>query len=176
MIIINFKKTKTIKTLQILKRYLEYNYWANELILTFTEKKLNDEEREKEIVSSFSSLKKTIYHLWDAEFIWLKRLKGESLNDWPSKNFNGTFSETKEKILLNDQLFIDFVERLNDEKLSESFSYKNIEGKSFSNPRWESVHHCMNHSTYHRGQIVTMLRQLGITNIPSTDFISFCRK
>ena len=156
--------------------YVQYNYWANERLLSLIAKGLRDELLDVEIVSSFSSLKKTIYHLWDAEFIWLKRLKGESLNDWPSKNFNGTFSEAKEKILLNDQLFIDFVERLNDEKLSESFTYKNIEGKTFSNPIWESVHHCMNHSTYHRGQIVTMLRQLGITNIPSTDFISFCRK
>ena len=156
--------------------YVQYNYWANERLLSLIAKGLRDELLDVEIVSSFSSLKKTIYHLWDAEFIWLKRLKGESLNDWPSKNFNGTFSEAKEKILLNDQLFIDFVEGLNDVKLLESFSYKNIEGKTFSNPRWESVHHCMNHSTYHRGQIVTMLRQLGITNIPSTDFISFCRK
>ncbi len=162
--------------MKILQRYLAFNFWANELLLSVISKELKDDLLDKEIVSSFPSLRKTIYHLWDAEFIWLKRLKGESLNDWPSKNFNGTFSEAKEKILLNDKLFIDFVERLNDEKLSESFSYKNIEGKSFSNPRWESVHHCMNHSTYHRGQIVTMLRQLGITNIPSTDFISFCRK
>ena len=162
--------------MKILQRYLAFNFWANELLLSVISKELKDDLLDKEIVSSFPSLRKTIYHLWDAEFIWLKRLKGESLNDWPSKNFNGTFSEAKEKILLNDKLFIDFVERLNDEKLSESFSYKNIEVKSFSNPRWESVHHCMNHSTYHRGQIVTMLRQLGITNIPSTDFISFCRK
>ena len=156
--------------------YTQYNYWANELLLSVIEKEMNDEMLNKEIISSFPSLRKTVYHIWDAEFIWLKRLKGESLDDWPSKFFGGTFSEAKEKILLNDQLFIDFVERLNDEKLSESFTYKNIEGKTFSNPIWESVHHCMNHSTYHRGQIVTMLRQLGITNIPSTDFISFCRK
>ena len=162
--------------MKILQRYLAFNFWANELLLSVISKELKDDLLDKEIDSSFPSLRKTIYHLWDAEFIWLKRLKGESLNDWPSKFFNGTFSEAKEKILLNDQLFIDFVERLNDEKLSESFTYKNIEGKTFSNSRWESVHHCMNHSTYHRGQIVTMLRQLGITNIPSTDFISFCRK
>ena len=162
--------------MQILQSYLAFNYWANKLILDLIEKELNDTELDREIVSSFPSLRKTVYHLWDAEYIWLKRLTGQSLNDWPSKNFNGTFSEAKEKILLNDQSFIDYVENLNDEKILESFTYKNLEGKIFSNPKWESVHHCMNHSTYHRGQIVTMLRQLGVTNIPSTDFISFCRK
>ena len=156
--------------------YTQYNYWANELLLSVIERDMNNKMLDKEIISSFPSLRKTAYHLWDAEFIWLKRLTGESLNNWPSKNFNGTFSEAKEKILLNDKLFIEFVEKLNVEKLSELFTYKNVEGKTFTNPMWESVHHCMNHSTYHRGQIVTMLRQPGITNIPSTDFITFCRK
>ncbi len=162
-----------MKTLLI---YTQYNYWANELLLSVIEKEMTDKMLDKEIISSFPSLRKTVYHLWDAEFIWLKRLTGESLNNWPSKNFNGTFFEAKEKILLIDKLFIEFVEKLNVEKLSELFTYKNVEGKIFSNPMWESVHHCMNHSTYHRGQIVTMLRQLGITKIPSTDFITFCRK
>ena len=156
--------------------YTQYNFWANELLLSVIERDMNNKMLDKEIISSFPSLRKTAYHLWDAEFIWLKRLTGESLNNWPSKNFNGTFFEAKEKILLIDKLFIEFVEKLNVEKLSELFTYKNVEGKTFTNPMWESVHHCMNHSTYHRGQIVTMLRQLGITNIPSTDFISFCRK
>ena len=156
--------------------YTQYNYWANELLLSVIEKEMNDEMLDNIIVSSFPSLRKTVYHLWDAEFIWLKRLTGESLNEWPSKNFTGTFSEAKEKILLNDKSFIEFVRNLNDEKLSNTFTYKNIEGKTFTNPIWESVHHCMNHSTYHRGQIVTMFRQLGLTNIPSTDFITYCRR
>lgn len=116
------------------------------------------------------------YNHWDAEFIWLKRLKGESLNEWPSKNFTGSFSQAKEKFLLNDKAFIEFVNNLNTERLSESFTYKNVEGKTFTNQIWESIHHCMNHCTYHRGQIVTMFRQLGITNIPPTDFIAYCRK
>ena len=156
--------------------YTQYNYWANELLLSVIEKEMNDEMLDNIIVSSFPSLRKTVYHLWHAEFIWLKRLTGESLNEWPSKNFTGAFSEAKEKILLNDKSFIEFVRNLNDEKLSNTFTYKNIEGKTFTNPIWESVHHCMNHSTYHRGQIVTMFRQLGLTNIPSTDFITYCRR
>ena len=128
-----------------------------------------------EIVSSFPSLRKTVYHIWDAEFIWLKRLSGESLSSGPSKLFKGKFSEASEEIKLINHSFIEFVKKTEGEKLSSDFTYKNIEGKPFSNPVWESVLHCVNHSTYHRGQIVTMLRQLGITNIPSTDFISYCR-
>ena len=158
-----------------LLRYTGYNLWANELLLTLIEKKISNAKLDNEIVSSFPSLRKTVYHLWDAEFIWIKRLKGESLNDWPSKSFSGTFSEAKEKILARDKQFIHFIEDLDDEQLSLPFTYQNIEGKSFTNPVWESVLHCMNHSTYHRGQIVTMLRQLEVAEIPATDYIAYSR-
>ncbi|MFK5047672.1 DinB family protein, partial [Klebsiella pneumoniae] len=60
-------------------------------------------------------------------------------------------------------------------ELKASFTYKNLKGMLFSNEVWKTVHHVMNHSTYHRGQIVTMLRQLGVTQIPQSDYIAFIR-
>ena len=161
-----------MKTLQ---PYVTYNHWANELLLTLISKELSEEKIDIEIISSFSSLRKTVYHIWDAEDIWFKRLNGESPAVGISENFNGKFTEAKEKILSLDREFIEYVSTINFEKALETFTYKNIAGKEFTNPVWETIHHCMNHSTYHRGQIVTMLSQLGITNIPSTDFITYCR-
>ena len=120
-------------------------------------------------------MRKTVYHIWDAEDIWFKRLNGESPLDGISENFNGKFSAAKDEILSLDKKFIEHVSTVSEKKALETFTYKNILGKEFTNPVWETIHHCMNHSTYHRGQIVTMLRQLGITNIPSTDFITYCR-
>jgi len=162
-------------TFMILHHYVKFNLWANDLLLSVIQNELTEELMDKEIVSSFSSLRKTIYHIWDAEFIWLRRLKGQSLSDWPSKNFSGKFSEAKDMILKLDKEFIDYVLKMDDRKANELFTYKNIEGKTFSNPVWQSVHHCMNHSTYHRGQAVTIMRQLGVKQIPSTDFITYCR-
>ena len=159
---------------EILLKYANYNFWANDLLISLIDKEKND-VLDKNIISSFPSVKETVFHIWGAEYIWLKRLKGESLTDWPSKNFKGTFAEAKEQMLLNEKAIISFVQDLPEDKLSDSFLYKNIEGKTFSNTILEAVHHCMNHSTYHRGQIVTMLRQLGVTEIPSTDFIAYCR-
>ncbi len=161
-------------TSKILLKYAQYNYWANDILFSLAEKELDEEMLDREIVSSFPSMKKTIYHIWDAEFIWLKRLKGQSLSDWPGKSFKGTYSEAVKNILLNNLEFVEYVNEAADDLL-KLFSYKNIEGKIFSNPVWESIHHCMNHSTYHRGQVVTMLRQLEVTVIPSTDFITYCR-
>jgi uncharacterized damage-inducible protein DinB len=158
-----------------LSQYTKYNYWANEILLSIILNELNNEKLDKTIISSFPSLRKTVYHLWDAEFLWIRRLKGESLDDWPSKKFSGTFSEAKALMLQTSQAFINYAAGLSENDLSKGFTYKNLEGKEFTNPIWESIMHCMNHSTYHRGQIVTMLRQLGITTIPSTDFITYCR-
>jgi uncharacterized damage-inducible protein DinB len=159
----------------ILYDYAKFNRWANDQIFSLIEKEITEEYLDKKIVSSFPTLRKTIYHIWDAEFIWLKRLNGQSLSDWPSKNFNGKFSEAKKKILSIDDDFIDYVSKIDDQKANSSFTYRNIEGKTFTNQLWQSIHHCMNHSTYHRGQVVTIMRQLGVTNVPSTDFITYCR-
>jgi uncharacterized damage-inducible protein DinB len=158
-----------------IKKYTNFNFWANELLLSVTENEVTEESLDKVIQSSFPSLRKTIYHIWDAEYIWLKRLSGESLSDWPSKSFKGDFSEAKEKMLLNSKAFISYAEKLSDAELNSPFTYKNVEGKEFTNQVWESIHHCMNHSTYHRGQMVTLLRQLGVATVPSTDFITYCR-
>jgi uncharacterized damage-inducible protein DinB len=158
-----------------INKYSAFNYWANNLLTTAIEKHLDDQKLDQEIISSYPSLRKTVYHIWDAEFLWLNRLKGKSLFEWPSKNFEGTFSEAKTDMLKNNQLFIDFVESLDNSQILTYFEYKNIEGKKFSSAIWEAVMHCINHSSYHRGQVVTMMRQLGMTKIPATDFIAYCR-
>jgi uncharacterized damage-inducible protein DinB len=158
-----------------LLRYSNYNYWANDRLLSLINKEVESEKLDRKIDSSFPSLRKTIYHIWDAESIWLKRLNGESVNDWPSKSFSGDFENARSKMLRNSKAFVEYVENRSEEELSIPFTYSNVEGKSFSNPVWESVLHCFNHSTYHRGQVVTLLRQLKITNIPATDFIAFGR-
>lgn len=155
--------------------YTNYNYWANDLVLSLVDKNISEEGLDKVIISSFPSLRKTIYHIWDAEFIWLNRLKGDSLSRGPGSIHEGNFSSAMDHIFQIDRKIIHFVENLGPGELSASFTYQNIEGKTFTNPVWQSILHCVNHSTYHRGQIVTMLRQLDQTSIPSTDFITFCR-
>jgi uncharacterized damage-inducible protein DinB len=53
-----------------LRQYTKYNYWANEILLSIILNELNNEKLDKTIISSFPSLRKTVYHLWDAELIW----------------------------------------------------------------------------------------------------------
>jgi uncharacterized damage-inducible protein DinB len=60
--------------------------------------------------------------------------------------------------------------------LDHVFQYQNKKGEQFKQPLYQMLIHLFNHGTYHRGQIVTILHQLGIKKIPQMDFIVWSRK
>jgi uncharacterized damage-inducible protein DinB len=74
-----------------------------------------------------------------------------------------------------DRYYIDYVSKLTQQDLDRVIRYKAFSGDEFSNPLWQSLHQVSNHATYHRGQIVTMLRQLGVKPV-STDLIMYYRE
>jgi uncharacterized damage-inducible protein DinB len=155
-------------------KYAQYNIWANQRILNEI-LVAGEEKADKEIASSFPSVRKTLYHIYDAESIWLSRLRNENA-DWPaSKNFSGTLNEFAVLMIEKSKKFVSYVVSLDEKTLAENFIYKNNAGKEFSNARFDSIFHCMNHSTYHRGQLVTMLRIAGHTHFETLDFIAYCR-
>lgn len=86
-----------------------FNVWANRKMVDFIRDRLNKDEAEKEIVSSFSSVTKTVYHLWDAEVIWLERLRGNSLREFPSVHFKGTMHEGWDAFMSNSAAILEFL-------------------------------------------------------------------
>ena len=158
-----------------LTEYTKYNLWANTMLVDFI-KQIEPQLLDKKLTSSFETIRLTLLHTWDAELIWKKRINGNSLTDWPSKSFKGNDEEMFKGFLDCSKSWIDLVQSKTEEQLYSNFNYVNLEGESFSNKLWESVHHCMNHSTFHRGQIVTMLRCVGFTELTSTDYITYIRE
>jgi len=156
--------------------YIRYNEWANRRITKFIEENVSAQQAEQVIVSSFPSLKETLLHIWGAESIWLQRLKGDSPTVWKGSTFSGTTTELCAEINNIDKDFIDFADSCGEAFLLSPFKYNNLEGKEFTNSRIDAILHCVNHSTYHRGQIITMLRQLNFTKLFSTDYIGYCRE
>lgn len=154
--------------------FSSYNLWANQKLVDLFST-LDEEAANKAIVSSFPSVKLTFLHIWDAELIWLKRLQGESLTEFPSETFEGNFRETLGSVLENSKNFHDFLQAKDESYFETKLPFKNLAGKAFVQYAWEMIQHCLNHSTYHRGQLVTMARQLGLKDIPSTDFVYFTR-
>jgi uncharacterized damage-inducible protein DinB len=152
----------------------QYNAWANEpfiqLLLT-----LGDEIIDKEIVSSFPSIRKTALHIWGAEDIWLQRFEGMEKPVWKPATFNGTIGEACDAWRSASAALIRFTENTNGDELSRIVTAINMRGESIADALHSGLQHVFNHSTYHRGQLVTMLRQAGVSAIPGTDLIAYAR-
>ncbi|MDQ6889444.1 MAG: hypothetical protein M3Z56_04090 [Bacteroidota bacterium] len=159
---------------QLLQQYSSYNVWANKLI---TEKiaQLSLEIQEKEMGSSFGSVFKTVIHLMDVESIWWQRLKLQEHVEWPGKTFTGGFENLSKELLALSNQWNDWVIANNEIQFTHVFGYQNSKKEFFKQPVYEMLLHLFNHQTFHRGQLVTMMRQNGIDKIPATDFIVYSR-
>jgi len=171
-VLINNDRLESINNdTMMIHKYTAYNLWANQQMANWMEG-LPDSLFEKEIESSFSSLRKTVEHLWNAEAGWLNHIQDLSWGESPSKNFLGTPNEILTEWLKVSEAFNNYVQNMTEEQLMKTKA--NSSGGGFTS-YIEMIHHCMNHSTYHRGQIITLGRQLGLQNPPRTDFIYYIR-
>jgi uncharacterized damage-inducible protein DinB len=159
----------------LLVQYASYNAWANkrlaDVILNLSNDQLN-----QPIESSFKSIYLTLLHLWDVESVWWQRLKLEENVTWPAKNFEGSVVELSDQLLLQSKQWKEWVDLATEAALQHEFIYKNSKKDQFKQPVWEALTHLFNHQAYHRGQLVTMLRQVGVAELPVTDLIAFLRK
>jgi uncharacterized damage-inducible protein DinB len=159
---------------QLLQQFAAYNIWANKILLERISQ-LSDEQINKEIISSFPGIYKTVLHMMDVESIWWQRLKLAEHVDFPSQTFKGNFAELSGLLLQLSQQWEDWVRKANEVNINHVFAYQNSKKELFKQPVYEVLLHLFNHQSYHRGQVVTMFRQLGIDKIPATDFIVFSR-
>jgi uncharacterized damage-inducible protein DinB len=160
---------------ELLIKYARFNVWANERMLTWLEP-LTDEQLDEFIENSFPSLRKTICHIWDAEALWHARFNGNSPTDWPSKAFSGDKKALFEAVLDSSRTLLAFVESKNEDWLAEKFEFQTLTAGASAANHFIAIHHVLNHSTYHRGQLVTMGRQIGLVKPLGTDFITWSRE
>ena len=160
---------------ELLLQYARYNVWANKLILDTILKQSNNAV-DKEMVSSFRSIRATVYHTWSAEHIWLQRLQLVEHPVWAEGSFSGTFDEAVTAWTHASANLVEFVSKqYYDLAFEHVLQFYDRQKVSHKMPVYQVLHHVFNHSTYHRGQLVTMLRQAGATTIPGTDFVTFAR-
>jgi uncharacterized damage-inducible protein DinB len=161
-------------TPELLRFMYQYNSWADRRMLDACGA-LTNEQFTRNLGSSFSSVRDTVVHLFGAEWVWNERFQGRS----PASLLSGAgfpdLDSIRTKLEEMDQYYIDFVSKLTQEDLERVIRYKAFSGDEFSNPLWQSLHQVSNHATYHRGQVVTMLRQLGVKPV-STDLIMYYRE
>ena len=159
---------------ELLQQLAACNIWANQRLLDCI-LLLPEEVQRKEMHSSFPSLHKTLMHMWDAESIWWQRMKMQEVITAPALNFTGTTQDVANALLQQNKMWEAWISNATPAALDHVFHYRNSKKKQFRQPVYQMLLHLFNHGTYHRGQLVSLLRQAGVDKISATDFIVWSR-
>ncbi|MBV8519413.1 MAG: DinB family protein [Acidobacteria bacterium] len=153
-------------------RLFAYTEWANARTIDVI-RTLSEEQYTRALESSFPSIRDTLGHIVLVEWVWLRRWKGESPTAPPDVDY--ALDALVAKLREVEEERRAFVATLTDDALAQPLSYRAIDGAAFTQILGDLVTHLVNHSTYHRGQLATLLRQVGAAP-PSTDFVKFVRE
>lgn len=140
---------------------LEYNQHANQLTIDLLVKNaLVSPPKANELFS----------HIINAHHVWNSRIHGK-------RNFFGIWQKHSPEVFeeMNDENYLVSKKILETIELDRIITYKNTTGEQFENSLSDILFHIINHSTYHRGQIMIKMREAGI-EVPYTDYIIYKRK
>lgn len=155
-------------TSHFLHEFAAYDLWANTRLM---DRLLREPEAllDQPAKSSFPSIRATLMHIRNADAVWLARITGTTPR-WPAAD-----SEALDTFLPHVVALHDHVKGLATAELLGAVTYTDLKGNSYSQPRAQLLMHCFNHSTYHRGQVVTQMRALDVQEIPALDLVVFQR-
>ena len=172
------------KSPSILKQSLladaDYSAWANGVLLSACAA-LTEEQINRDLGASHASILRTLRHIYYSERVWLRRLVADALPPMIEVGDQSLFCDPDPEPGLEDLLqhwpvvhqdLRTWLEQAGDTLLDGQLSSLMPDGNSFAVKRWEIIVHSVNHSTLHRGQIISMLRMLG-AKPPNLDQFSF---
>ena len=157
-----------------LGRLLEYTVWANHRVMRVAAT-LAPDDFKRDLGSSHGGVRGTLTHMMGAEWIWLERFKGVS----PTRALDE--SEFADIVALRDRWTLiedhraDWFRSLREADAAAPVEVRTLAGVAYRTPLWQLLQHVANHSSYHRGQVITMLRQLGARTV-STDLLFWDRE
>lgn len=138
-----------------------YNYWARDRQLEICAA-LSEDKFLKPQGSSFSSLRDTLVHMLAVEWLWLERWRGNSPKTLLSPDDFPNLLSVRERWDSVEKEMRAFLENLKEEELGLVKTYMSTRGNSWTYPLWQMMYHLLNHQSYHRGQVTTLLRLLNI--------------
>ena len=157
-----------------LRQLVDYNYWARDRVLGAVAA-LTAEQFTRPLGSSFSSVRDTLVHAHSAEWVWHQRCVGQSPakalapEDVPDlATLTAAWRDTEVQ-------WRGYAGGLDAEGHLREIEYRQFNGQPARSPLWAIVQHVVNHGTYHRGQVTTLLRQLGAKGVGS-DLIVYFRE
>lgn len=157
--------------LDMIRLLCRYTVWADARMFDALAP-LTPEQWVRDLGSSLKSIRDTAVHLVGAEWLYLSRFKGVSpVATWDPTEFASS-ADLREKWTAVAGDLIAFSEAQTEESLKIPLSYRNLKREALNLPLGPVVLQLMNHSTYHRGQVTTLLRQLGAQPC-STDLVLY---
>lgn len=157
-----------------IRMLFDYDAWANERARAACAP-LTPEQFTRSLGSSFGSVRDTLVHIFGAQWIWLERFEGRSPDGLPAPETCPDFASVASRAGEIQHRLIGYVAGVTAADLEHTLQYRDTKGNTHQNPLGPVLQHLANHGTYHRGQITTMLRQLGAKPV-STDLIAFYRQ
>jgi uncharacterized damage-inducible protein DinB len=157
-----------------LKLLVDYHYWARDRVLEALEP-LSLEEYTRPLGNSFPSLRDTVVHLYGADWIWCSRWEGVSPDALPDPGLFSDLAAIRAAWEAHERQVRAALERYGERGVDTLVEYVR-HGKHLAEPFSQTLQHLVNHGSYHRGQVTTMLRQLGQAPPKSLDLIAFYRQ
>jgi uncharacterized damage-inducible protein DinB len=161
-------------TFNDLKLLLDYNYWAHERMLEAVAR-LTPERYQRDLGSSFGSVHGTLVHMFSAEWIWSERCHGQSPRHHVDPSKFPTLDILRAEWTALEGQWRDYLAQVGESGVDRVYDYTLLSGLASRAPVWQILQHVVNHGTYHRGQVTTMVRQLGAEPPQPTDLIAFYR-
>jgi uncharacterized damage-inducible protein DinB len=146
-------------------RLLRYNLWANERLTSWL-MTIDPNILYEKTASSFGTIDRTLQHILSAQIYWYALTVKGQITEFNQPVKEHAVGEVIADLVISSQQLVNDLSMLNEQQLIES-----IKVSDSTQSRYEYILHVVNHSSYHRGQVVTMCRALGITgDIPVTDY------
>lgn len=145
-----------------------YNQWMNDRIYSCCAQ-LSDEVRKRDMGAFFGSIHRTLNHLYVGDEAWMQRLHGEPVAmKSPAEERFPDFEKLRAARRVLDLRISRWAEQLTDEFADGVFRFRSVTyQRDIEMPGWAAVVQVFNHQTHHRGQITTLLKQLGIDPGPT---------
>jgi uncharacterized damage-inducible protein DinB len=160
--------------LQDLRTMLDYHYWARDRLLDALEP-LTPDQLNRDLGSSFKSIRETIIHTYAAEWAWHSRCQGHSPTALLPADQFPDLAAVRRAWSQHEGNMRALLDGSGEDGVSRVFEYKLLSGEAGASPLWQMLQHVVNHASYHRGQVTTMLRQLGATPAKPMDMIAYYR-
>jgi uncharacterized damage-inducible protein DinB len=162
-------------TIADLRTLLDYHYWALGRVLDAVDG-LSHEQYTRELGGSFRSMRDTLVHTYAAERVWHSRWLGRSPSSLAGPEALPTAGDLRTEWRALEAEMRALLAEASQRDVTRTFEYTLLSGLRGTSTFAEMVQHVVNHASYHRGQVTTLLRQLGASPPKGTDLILFFRE